>query len=105
MAFKAQSKALSKKFTQYAKNKAAQHHGGKAPPISVTMNDTGTTFDDDEVFDLNKLKKNNKEFANQKELKITFDHNGKPMAVKEPNFNNIKIISPEINLEPTGDGR
>ena len=49
-----------------AKNKVANHKGVS----SATMNETGTTFDNDEqVFDLKKLKAD-KQFANQMEREL-----------------------------------
>lgn len=53
---------------------------------------------DEEAFDLNKLKKE-KQFAHIKELKVTFDYDGKIVPIKEPNLNFFKVIEPEIYID------
>jgi len=56
-----------------------------APP-----SETHEESEDEEMFDLNKLK-NDKAFAGLKEIKVTFDYNGKLIPVKEPNLTNLKV--------------
>lgn len=97
MMFKAKSKMLSKRFTQMANNNIKK--GGSALSDEKARQEVAQTqySDDEDTFDLKRLQKE-KQFAHLKELKVTFDYNGKIVPVKDPALNQ-KIVNPEVSIE------
>ena len=108
LAFKAKSKMLSKRFNQMAQNKVKKNGSSELSKLAE-VKETATFADseDEDTFSLARLKKE-KQFANLKELKVTFDYDGKVVPVKEANAS-MQMVSPNINIDQQGssgaDGR
>ena len=98
LAFKAKSKMLSKRFNQMAQNKVKKNGSSELSKLAeVKETATFADSDDEDTFSLARLKKE-KQFANLKELKVTFDYDGKVVPVKEANAS-MQMVSPNINID------